>query len=137
MRYELLEHTADAKFRAYGGSLAETFGNAIVAMTAIVVEPEKVAKTRTQKIRVAAPSLEALLFNLLDEVLFLMDTQQFIASDVSDAELKEDGHTFIFTVKLHGDDVTKYGGNLKAVTYSEMIVEAKPDGYMVQAVIDI
>ena len=41
-QYEYLEHTAEAKFAAYGKTMEEAFSHAAVAMENIIVETEKI-----------------------------------------------------------------------------------------------
>ena len=136
--YELLEHTADAKFRAYGETKEEMFTNAVQAMTAIIAEPKEVGTQTILHLCVKATSLEGLLYDLLDELLFLHDTENFIAARAQALTIVERDGKFILDCTLFGDEATKWPGNLKAVTYSEMIVAEQEDGlWMIQAVIDI
>jgi len=130
--YELLEHTADAKFRAYGKTLDEAFANTVTALAAIVTDPTTVGTQRSYTLTVMADSPKKLLFDFLDQIIFLMDTEEFLP-------VKADVHTHLggISATIHGDDIVKHGGNIKAVTYSEMLVEETKDGWMVQAVIDI
>jgi SHS2 domain-containing protein len=138
MAYELLEHTADAKFRAYGNTLDETFASAVQGMTAIIADPAKLGRAMTQHIVVKGSDHEKLLFDLLDELLFLHDTEHFLAAEATMLAVTEDDGMFTLDATLAGDDSRKWPGNLKAVTYSEMLVEKQEDGtWMIQAVIDI
>ncbi len=41
-RYRILPHTADGKFRAYGATLEEAFGNAALAMSSFMWDWSKV-----------------------------------------------------------------------------------------------
>jgi SHS2 domain-containing protein len=135
--YELLEHTADAKFRAYGKTKDAAFGNAILAMTALVVDPQKLATDQSFSVSVKAKNLSGLLFDLLDELLFLLDTEKFLCGKVENLQIAERDGLFYLEASLLGDDARKWPGNLKAVTYSEMIAEEQHGTWVVQAVIDI
>jgi SHS2 domain-containing protein len=136
--YEIMEHTADAQFRAYGATLEEAFGNAVTAMAAIITDPASAERDREIGVSVHANDLKRLLFELLDQTLFLMDTEKFLAVGVGDIAITQAHERFTLTATLVGDDIRKHGGNLKAVTYSDMKVEELPDGmWMLQAVIDI
>jgi SHS2 domain-containing protein len=136
--YELIEHIADAQFRAYGATMEEAFVNSARAMTAIVVEPDEVSLEREVPMAVQAADPQRLLFDFLDQILFLIDTQKFIVGNVRDLGILHQGGVYLLSATLQGDDVLKYGGNLKAVTYHDMKVEMMPDGrWLCQAVIDI
>jgi SHS2 domain-containing protein len=136
-KYELLEHTADAKFRAYGRTREEAFANAVQGMTAIVADPEKLGRGRSLPITVKSKSLQNLLFDFLDEILFLHDTEKFLPALAENLTIVEHEEEFVLEATLHGDDAQKWGGNLKAVTYSDMIVEETHHGWVIQVVIDI
>lgn len=136
-QYELLDHTADAKFRAYGMTRDEAFTNSVRAMTAIATDPDRVEKAREIAIELSAKDLKGLLFDLLGEIIFHIDTDGFLPATAEDLNITESDEGYTLTARLVGDDAKKYGCNLKAPTYSEMIVEHKDGKWMVQAVVDI
>lgn len=136
--YELLDHTADAKFRAFGLTKEEAFANALRGMVAIVTPPEALGVDAVFHISVRAGKLESLLFDFLDEILFLYDTEKFLPSVAEALTIVERDGKLVLDATLRGEAPTKISGNLKAVTYSDMICAAQPDGtWLVQVVIDI
>jgi SHS2 domain-containing protein len=137
MKYELLEHTADAKFRAYGKTIEEAFSNAVEAMTAIVADPLQVKHTQHHDLTIHSTSLQKLLFDLLDQILFLMDTEKFMPAKAEQLAIVERNGKFTLSATLVGDDSRKWPHNLKAVTYSEMVVQQEEGRWVLQAVIDI
>jgi len=138
MSYEILDHTADAKFRARGATREEAFTSAVQAMTAIVTDPQMMGDGITFHISVTASTSERLLFDMLDEILFLMDTEKFLPCRAEHLTIVERDGKLVLDATLRGDDARKTPGNLKAVTYSDMIVRQEPDGtWIAQAVIDI
>ena len=137
MKYELLDHTADAKFRAYGQTRDEVFSNAVQGMTAIIADPQMLGTTQTLHVSIKSKTLQNLLFDLLDEILFLHDTEKFLPARADHLTIVERDEHFVLDATLVGDDAQKWPGNLKAVTYSDMIVEEQADGWLIQAVIDI
>ena len=136
--YELLDHTADAKFRAFGLTREEAFANAVRGMIAILTPPEDLGTDTVFHVSVRAVKLESLLFDLLDEVLFLYDTEKFLSSRAEALTIVERDGKFVLDATLRGEAPTKISGNLKAVTYSDMICAQQPDGtWLIQVVIDI
>ncbi|HIH23715.1 TPA: archease [Candidatus Woesearchaeota archaeon] len=136
--YELLDHTADAKFRAFGLTKEEAFANALRGMVAIVTPPEALGTEAVFHISVRAGRLESLLFDFIDEILFLYDTEKFLPSIAEALTIVERDGKFVLDATLRGECPTKISGNLKAVTYSDMICAEQPDGtWLVQVVIDI
>ena len=43
-KYKFLEHTADAKFQAYGKNMEEAFSNAALAMFSVITDTKKIKK---------------------------------------------------------------------------------------------
>lgn len=138
MNYRLLEHTADAKFQAWGTTMEEAFAAAVQGMTAIAADPDALGTQRCIPISIRSKTVENLLFDLLDEILFLRDTEKFLPARADALTIAKQNGLYTLDAMLIGDDAKKWPANLKAVTYSEMVVEERPDGsWFIQAVIDI
>ncbi len=136
MKYEFFEHTADAKFRAYGKNLEECFSNAAEAMISIMIKPETVEPKITKNISVNGTDLKSLLYNFLEELLFLIDAEFFIMHRVASIKINPMGKKYMLNATIEGDKLSeKYSttGDVKAVTYNEMEVK---ENY-VQVVVDI
>ena len=134
MQYEFLEHTADAKFRAYGSTLEETFINAARAMCSIMINPGTVQPNEVRMIEVSGSDEKSLLYNFLEEFLFLLDSEGFLLSEIEELHIGEGK----LTATLKGDKSDDYqlDGDIKAVTYNEMEIK-KGKKVMVQVVVDI
>lgn len=119
MRFRFLEHTADVKFQAYGKSLEEAFENSALAMFSSMYDG-KVSSKLKKKIKVKGKDYESLLYNFLEELLFLLDSKNFFVSKVKVQKIKN----LNLTANLAGDDVKNYKTNLdvKAITYNSMFV---------------
>ena len=65
-RFEVLEHTADAKFRAYGKGMEEAFQNAAFAMASIMYDTAMVAAENIEAFEVEGKDMEQLLYNFLE-----------------------------------------------------------------------
>jgi SHS2 domain-containing protein len=141
--YEYLEHTADAKFRAFGKTIEEAFSNAALAMFGIITDTEKIQPIVEKPVEVQGNGLPELLYEYLDELLFLLDTDNFILNKMKELKIKKEatGYTLkaLAVGDLHMRGDTKYlvSGNIKSMTYSEMIVDDKPEKCTVQVVVDI
>ena len=46
VKFKFLEHTADAKFQAYGKNMEEAFSNAALAMFSIITDTKKIKKNQ-------------------------------------------------------------------------------------------
>ncbi len=136
MKYEFLDHTADVKFRAYGKTLEEAFENAALATFQIMTDVSKVEKKHELNIKIKGNTSETILYNFLEELIFLMDSEAFL---LAEAEVEFDYG--ILKAKLIGDyqkdfkyDVHTY---VKAVTYNDLLVKEKEGGWLIQIVHDI
>lgn len=72
-RFEILEHTADIGFRAWGKTEAELFENAATALESIAVELEDVEPRLEYPLAAEGYDYESLLVNWLSEVLYYLD----------------------------------------------------------------
>jgi SHS2 domain-containing protein len=138
-RYEYIDHTADLKIRAYGKTLEEAFTNCAIAGFDFLVDTSKVKRKIEKKIFKTSKRLEALLYDFLEELLFLLDTECFLFCDVKSMRImKEEDECRLECVAL-GDNCKEYEthGDIKAITYSEMKIEEKKGSAMIQLVFDI
>jgi SHS2 domain-containing protein len=139
-RYRFLQHTADAKFQAFGATLGEAFANAALAVASVMWDWAKVARNVRLPVGVQGQDLERLLVNYLEEILFLLDTRAFLLAGVENIRLEETEAGWRLAADFVGDtNPAKYEitGEVKAVTYNEMRIERHARGASVQVVIDL
>ncbi len=135
--FEFLEHTADVMFRAYGYSLEKLFANAAKATFHAMYEG-KVKERIVKEISVEGTDMENLLYNFLEELLFLFDTENFFLAR-AEINIEKSEDKYKLKAKVYGDDATHYkiALDVKAVTYHDMIVKETDDGWMCQVVLDV
>ena len=135
-KFKFLEHTADIKFQAYGKNLNEVFENSAYAMLNVLSESKIKSKIK-KNIHVKGRDLENILYNFLEELLFLFDSENFILSKIR--KIKIDKKNFKLKAEITGDKSSNYKINLgiKAVTYNEMFVKKMKDKWVSQVVIDV
>jgi len=139
MKYEYLDHTADLKIRAYGKTLEEAFINTAIGAFNFLTDTSKVKKKIEKKINITANKIESLLYDFLEELLFMLDTTGFILAEIKDTKIKEGGGVFSLECIVFGDNYKKYDvkGNIKSVTYSEMSIKKDKGEYVIEVVLDI
>lgn len=135
VKYEYLEHTADAKFKAYGKNFEEAISNAVTAMFGMLTDIEKVEPKIKREIEIKAENMKSLVYDFLDELLFLLDTEGIIFTRLENVEFKE----FSIKATAIGDSYKNYdiSGNIKSMTYNDMVVEDKNGKFIIQCVVDI
>ena len=139
-KFKFLEHTADIKFQAFGRSMEEVFKNSALA-TFESVHDKNVEKILTNEIKIQGTDKENLLYNFLDEIIFLFDAEKFLISEIKDLKIKkpEKSGSFELTATLVGDSSEKYEINehIKSVTYNEMFVREEEGKWIAQVVLDV
>jgi SHS2 domain-containing protein len=135
-KFEFLEHTADIKFKAFGKTLEEVFENSALAMLNIIYKG-KVKEEKKLKIKANGKDIESLLYNFLEEFLFLFDSENFLLSDVKNIKINEKNLTV--EAEVSGDDAKNYkiSAHIKAITYHEMFVKKDKNKYAAQVVVDV
>jgi SHS2 domain-containing protein len=138
MKYKYLDHTADAKFQAFGKSLEEAFENAALAVFNLIVKTEDVKPKIVKKISVQSRKKESLLYDFIEELLYLLDTEGFVLNKIENLKIEEKDEMFHLHAKAWGDSYKHYEvhGSAKSVTYNDMFIKEEKDQVTVQVVID-
>jgi SHS2 domain-containing protein len=133
-RFELLEHTADIRIKAFGSSKEDLVKNALAGMASVQKKDVLNKKSSvTRPLFVESIDLSALLVDFLGEVLALSDSNQEIYTVV---EFKEFSDTII-DAELKGVSVDQFDEDIKAVTYHGADVQEVAGGLEVTIVFDI
>jgi len=135
-RFRLFEHTADVGVLATGPTLAVAFAAVVRGMASVTYDLRRVRPREERVVRARAADPARLLVHLLDEVLFLEDTEGFIPRqaavrlDPPDLEARLRGEPF---------DPARHrraGQAVKAVTYHQISIESGPPA-RVRVILDI
>jgi SHS2 domain-containing protein len=134
-KFKFLEHTADVKFQAYGKNLKEVYENSGLAFISLVYQG-KIKNVKTKKIKLKGKDLESLMYNFLEEILFLIDSEGFLAGN---SKVKIDEKKKELVAEFSGDNIKNYKAEMaiKAVTYNEMFVKKTKSGWVSQVVLDV
>ncbi len=138
--YEYLEHTADAKFRAYGTTLEEAFQNAAVAMFNVMINTGTITDEVSEKIELTSEDLDGLLVDWLSELLYLFEVEQVVFGKFKIGGITEMNGNYSLSAIAYGESLDlsrhKFDTEVKAVTYNSLKVEETMDGWVVQVVVD-
>ena len=138
MSYEIKDHPADAKFRAVGETKEEVFREAVKAFADIVGGE---AGKQTHTVKIESEGLEPLLFDFLDKLIFLQDTEDVVISHADELALEEleNGWRITADIKVNKIMPEVHKLDVKGPTYSKMQVDYDKDKskWVIQAVIDI
>ncbi|MFH1649102.1 MAG: archease [Candidatus Woesearchaeota archaeon] len=135
--FELLDHTADLKIVANGKSMEEAFSNAAKGMYSYMADIKKIKPKVQKKIAVKANKLTTLLYEFLEELLVLTDTDNLLFSEMENMKIEKKKDIIHLTCIAKGDDFRNYEthGDVKSITYSEMEIDETKN--RVQFVVDI
>ncbi|KPJ73254.1 hypothetical protein AMJ48_02210 [Parcubacteria bacterium DG_74_1] len=122
-KYEVLEHKADLKIRAFGKTKEELFQNMLLGMSESQKPEIKDNKKTERKIKIKSLNPLSLLVDFLSEILYFNQINKEIYSNVdfirfTDTELE---------ARLAGRKVERLGEDIKAVTYHNLDVHQKKD----------
>jgi len=137
-KYKYFDHTADAKFQAYGSNLEEAFENSALALIGIITDVSKVKPKIMKTITVEARNEQALLFDFLEEFIFLLDTKGFLLSQITSLKISSQ-EGFLLEAEVLGDNAKEHEifTAIKAITYNEMFINKEKNLVTIQVVPDI
>ena len=121
--FELLEHTADTGIIAYGKDLKQLFANAAKGLFNLITDLESISDSVKKKVKVAATNREGLLFEWLNELIYLFDINNMVFSRFDIIILNDTG----LEAEIYGEKVNfskhdiKRG--VKAATYHMLKID--------------
>jgi len=129
---------ADVAFEATGKNLTELFQSAAQAVIESLANPKSIKPEIEKKIKLKEKTVEKLLFNFLEEIVYLKDKDAIVFHDV---KVKVDEKKMEATALLTGDDIKpdkqELHQDVKAVTMHYWRVEKKKDTWKAVVVLDI
>jgi SHS2 domain-containing protein len=134
---EHFPHAADMGVRGYGGTLAEAFEAAALAMTEIITDPAGVRPTTRVVIRCEAADPELLFYDFLNALIYHMSVDGLVFGRFA---LRLDGPRLL--VEAWGEQVDRArhqpAVEVKGATFTELAVRQQSDGrWIAQCVLDI
>lgn len=134
-KFKFLEHTADIKFQAFGENLEEVFENSALALKETICGKNIIKEKKEKVINAEGKDFESLLYNFLEEILYLIDAENFLIKKVKEIKINK----FKLKAVLTGDEASnyKFTNNVKAITYNEMFVKQQKGKWVVQVVLDV
>jgi SHS2 domain-containing protein len=144
--YELRDHTADVAVEATGPTLSSLFAAVADGLTAAGCESVPPDAGERFSLRETAESREALLFDYLDRLIYERDVRLVLPADhecrVTEPEppAPADGSEPTYVVEASARGVpldAVVAREVKAVTYSEMALERRDDGWYAYVVFDV
>lgn len=146
--FTLRDHTADVAVEADAESLGDVFGAVADGMSAAMAEGEIPESGSRFTFTESAESLPAALYDYLDRLIYERDVRGVLPVDnqatvsETDAETVDRGtggdHAWRVDASARGVPLSEIDArDLKAVTYSDMVIEERADGWHAYVVFDV
>ena len=129
---------ADVAFEVRGDTVAKMFENAAMAFTMTTIEPEGLKNCIWKVIDLKCDNYERLLRDFLIELIFLKDTEGFVAKEI-EVNIRNYPQ-YILSANLRGDKINSTHSTLsdvKAVTMHHFSVKKEKGIYKAVVVLDI
>ena len=143
MPYRYLEEVgiADIAFEVTGRDLPELFSDAADATTNVMIDNvEAIQPRQTRQIELSNDKLDMLLFDLLQELIFLKDAERLLLR-IREMQIdrREDIYFLKATAKGEPLDAERHHqrADVKAVTLHDFFVEQTDRGWKARVLLDI
>jgi protein archease len=143
MHYEYLEEigTADIAFEATGRDLPELFRAAADATTNVMIDNiDAIQPRETRQIELSNDKLDMLLFDLLQELIFLKDAKRLLLR-LREVQITEREENYFVKAIAEGEplDAERHHqrADVKAVTLHDFSVERTERGWKARVLLDI
>ncbi len=136
-RWEHFDHGADIGVVGLGDTRAEAFAGAALALTAVIVDPARVAAKTPVEIACSAPDDETLLYDWLNAVVFEMATRHMLFGRF-DVRIRD--HRLSATAWGEPVDPARHGPavEVKGATWTGLAVERDGTGlWRARCVVDV
>ncbi len=135
--FEVIEHTADIGFRVRAATPEELFARAGEALMSLAFELDNVEERQSCEISAKGWDWESLMVNWLSEVLFVLDARRlllrrFEVTRISPEAVEGRGYGEPCNPERHRAKLI-----IKGVTYHQLVVEQRPEGWYAQVILDI
>jgi SHS2 domain-containing protein len=128
---------ADLLVEATGRTLGEAFANLALGMFNAMTPISEIAEVEEFVVEAQGEDLESLLFNFMDELLYLNDVEYLVPRKL---EVSVDEKRLRAEARCIGErfsrDTHETGIAVKAVTYHMMEIKRISEGYLVRTVFD-
>jgi SHS2 domain-containing protein len=136
-RFEVLNHTADIGLIVYGKNLKSLFENAGKAFFHLITDLKKVRLRTEKRIEIRKESLERLMVDWLTELLYLHEVENLLFKEFKVESVGEEGLRARVKGEAFQEGVHMIKTGVKAVTYHQIEVRKRKEGWRAQIILDL
>jgi len=135
--FEILEHPSDLGIEARGDTLENLFRHAALGLMSVMSESSKIRSIEQRGITVHARDRENLLVRWLTEILFLVDAEKFLTSDITVDQVLDTSLTAIVFGEPYHPSIHELKLGVKAVTYHQLTIQKIDHLWIARVFVDI
>jgi len=135
MPFVVLSHTADTGVEATADSFPELVAELATAMFALMAAVDESPEGIRVAVSVSSATREDLVVEALSDLLYRFEVEDVVFVEIAVEETQSD-----FVIAARGvplADVEIIGPPIKAVTYHDLVVEERPDGWFGRVYFDV
>jgi SHS2 domain-containing protein len=137
MPFEIFEHTADQGLRIWASSRNSLFADAAAGLFSLIVpDLASIRLSETRLLQLGSESLDYLLFDWLNELLYLYEVQHLLLARF-DVEVTDEG----LAAQVHGEPIDHnrhvLDHEVKAITYHGLKLERSANLWLAEVIVDI
>ncbi|MBT3312328.1 MAG: archease [Desulfobacterales bacterium] len=133
----MIDHTADFGIRVSGSDLKDLFENTAYAMFDLIIDAELSKDGKEFDISVSGYDLPDLMFNWLRELLYLFAGKEMVIKKADIVSISENRLSARITYSDYDPGRHEIKNEIKAVTYHQLKVENKSDGWETIIIFDV
>ena len=107
MTIEILEHTADIKYKIDGESLEILFQESAQAMMGTMIDLKQIHAVENKEIKLKAKEVDLLLHDFLERLLFIIQTEYYCFSEVKVKTVSKVGDEWVLEAEIKGEAIDK------------------------------
>ena len=134
---ELENITADLGIEAWGLSLDDAFTNAVNGLAFLLSDSSGGDHSLTRKIRIEAGSLPSLLVQLLNEIIYLEDTENFLPGKITHLKIRNNHLDATLTGAIFDPEIHTLNAHIKAATYHGLEIVEERDEVRMKIIFDV
>ena len=125
MSYKVLDHATDAFIEVTASSLTEAFKVAGDSVVDIILDNSKIEEKKERNIVVKGKDLNYLLYNWLEDLIYLIITEGFAIKKLDITVEKNEEYTISAQISGEDIDIKKHGFKveIKSPTFHEMDIK--------------
>jgi SHS2 domain-containing protein len=134
---ELENITADLGIEAWGLSIEDAFASTVHGLASLISDLSGGDQPLARKIRIEAGSLPSLLVQLLNEIIYLEDTEYFLPGKITHLKIRNNHLAATLTGAIFDPEIHTLNAHIKAATYHGLEIVEKGDEVRVKVIFDV